>query len=1202
MNNLDKVYNLSVDLKQSEHRYNSYAKFINDDVNTSILKIKLLNDNDYVNLEGCIVEAFFLLANNTKFNDTCEIVNAENGEIQINLPSECLVVGENYIYITVVKDGKESNAPIISYRVIKGITDNLPPVDGDPIQQTVKQLLLDVKVVQANQNDLQKRYEQAFPQIAKAIEDAKNATKRANEAIAAGTQDLEVKDARDGEATLKDRLERDLKLGKEIYEDVEGSFITVDNSVEASIQNIEILGNTVQNQSNLSDIKSVGAQITDGHYKMSILSCGKNLLSPTMLHNKEVISNTGELTVNNSDTWQSTDLIKICANKNYSFSKNEGTGDGYTYVYRYDTSKVFKGTSERIDLGTNKSSFSSTYDCYIRIATRKVGTDKLQLEEGTVATEYEPYKETKNTILLPCQLENGDRLYYDEVEKSWCIDKYARTIMPTDSVEWIMESGTSTDTCVRFRIKNNPYLTPMDSWIISSHFGSVRNSNGYNIEGVGTSSYNGYGIMIWIDKSKLSDLNSNGFNKWRNDNDFIIKFVTSTPQKIVLPLDTQIALNSFANRTHIYTLDTEIEPTIKAKVSKSLGASINSLVSKTNLLEDRIEAIEGLKESQDMQYSTDKGYLVCEETQSGVVKDLKIKGKTLVNKWATKQSDFISFAGIWNDDAKSVTITTKEGVTWSNAFTSLTSLIKPSTEYDIHVWVTENTLTGENKFKVGSWASKPNEVALARDFDIRAGVTGYFKYTVKSLETFTDETVIGLRSYLHNPKGVAGEKVTFKILIIEKDTPISGYFTGLQSVGKDVNKIEVLTRKEDGNLFDGELRDGVYDVSTGEYSSTTGVVCNTNKVFISNEGEFKISNPLDGGSYRIFFYGMSGNYISNVLIHSPYKFTPPKGTMYINFQISKTHFKDGIVINEFSSLNTNRETHKKEILYKDTDDTYKLVPALMEWDEIDDSKGKWYKRSEKVVLNGSESSWDTGTNQGVTTRFKLPISNIILKSDVICDRFNKEQAGTDKEGIDGHVSDKVIQITIANSKLETQDLAGFKKWLQANPVTVVYQLAQEEVYDIAPINLDAFANKTMVCCESGAISPHMSFAITSYIANLIQSNKERINKLEEKIFAEQELQNHMILENDLRLMDVEIAIMDFMPMEAKEKINLWRSNDMLREQTEFEFLKGRITSGSYTDDYLEKVINKYFKAGRLSQDEYDQLYDMIYPPVYNFMQ
>src|SRR5699024_866838 len=51
----------------------------------------------------------------------------------------------------------------------------------------------------------------------------------------------------------------------------------------------------------------------------------------------------------------------------------------------------------------------------------------IQLEEGIQLTSYEPYQENKCDILLPCQLEKvgdvSDRLYYDDVEKAWCIEK-----------------------------------------------------------------------------------------------------------------------------------------------------------------------------------------------------------------------------------------------------------------------------------------------------------------------------------------------------------------------------------------------------------------------------------------------------------------------------------------------------------------------------------------------------------------------------------------------------------------------------------------------------------------------------------------------------------------------------------------------------------------------------------------------------------
>lgn len=48
-------------------------------------------------------------------------------------------------------------------------------------------------------------------------------------------------------------------------------------------------------------------------------------------------------------------------------------------------------------------------------------------------------------------------------------------------------------------------------------------------------------------------------------------------------------------------------------------------------LKDFVVDMNGMKETQDFAYETDKGYKVCNDTQTGVVKDLRISGKSLVN-------------------------------------------------------------------------------------------------------------------------------------------------------------------------------------------------------------------------------------------------------------------------------------------------------------------------------------------------------------------------------------------------------------------------------------------------------------------------------------------------------------------------------------------------------------------------------------------
>ena len=80
--------------------------------------------------------------------------------------------------------------------------------------------------------------------------------------------------------------------------------------------------------------------------------------------------------------------------------------------------------------------------------------------------------------------------------------------------------------------------------------------------------------QISILKSKLPTQDVTGFKTWLSQNPTLVKYQLSTPQKIVLPLSTQIALNSFFGTTHIYMESGEVEATIKCKIPKTLCATV----------------------------------------------------------------------------------------------------------------------------------------------------------------------------------------------------------------------------------------------------------------------------------------------------------------------------------------------------------------------------------------------------------------------------------------------------------------------------------------------------------------------------------------------------------------------------------------------------------------------------------------------------
>ena len=812
-----------------------------------------------------------------------------------------------------------------------------------------------------------------------------------------------------------------------IYEEVNSPNPSVSNSIEGSLEDIQILGNTVQDPDNLADIKSVGELQEDGTYKMSILSCGKNLFNPLNKNiecsiggsqNKVTYKVEGDKIIIKSNPSVSSDWgwvefknIKVTPNKSYTIHPNATVIKGNVCVFVFDsnntklfeipnTSKTFIPTTKHITIRLYVQTTTSYTDAEIHY--------KPQLEEGTQSTPYEPYQGNKCDILLPCQLEKvgdvSDRLYYDDVEKAWCIEKNIETIYTKEFANGIgsyedkggtYRWGLNLDTPKTFLLTN--FLQTGTLSTESTQTQVMLYNHGTHRE-----------FRIAFKKSDFPnfDIQSNVVDYLSNETRFIK--IVQQPTFIPLPRDTQIQLNSFFGTTHIYMESGEVEGTIKCKIPKSLGATVQSLNNKTDILSDRIEAIEGLKDSQNMKYETDKGYLVCKETKNGVIDDMKIKGKTLVNLCPK----YVKGSNLWwNTTFESDSdgfVTVNANGTWvacPRLRMSSVNNLKPSTKYTLVIEIKSNTLVGTDSYCMNFSSAIGVEYAFKNYVDIPIGSVGTFVYTVNTLDSFENVNYL-FRSQLYNT--CTEGSIIYRWYLLEGDhtqNPPS-YFEGLMSVGQDVDKIEVLSSN---NLLE-------------------------------EDEDYK--------------------------------------------------------------------QDKKQILFYNENGELEPVTELHEWDSIEKhSDNKWYyhKRSGKVVLNGSED-WQEGLSSQFTDTHMYFACNsfdsIMKDSSLISDKFENKPTWDilSRECIDSVTSINKLRIRLAKSKLSTQDVTGFKQWLQANNVTVVYQLAEEKVYELAPLHLDSYANETLILCNSGAISPKMEFSITSHINELIKSQGDRISLLEEKMY------------------------------------------------------------------------------------------------------
>ena len=120
-----------------------------------------------------------------------------------------------------------------------------------------------------------------------------------------------------------------------------------------------------------------------------------------------------------------------------------------------------------------------------------------------------------------------------------------------------------------------------------------------------------------------------------------------------------------------------------------------------------------------------------------------------------------------------------------------------------------------------------------------------------------------------------------------------------------------------------------------------------------------------------------------------------------------------------------------------------------------------------VTFDGSDDEgWACETPKQHTI-YAICIFNSIKGIELINNKvpsYNYSIYGKDIEGM-YTTNDQRIKIKVSKSKLQTPDVNGFKQWLQQNPVTVVYQLAEptyEEVeYNDTKLFIESFKNSTL---------------------------------------------------------------------------------------------------------------------------------------------
>lgn len=967
---------------------------------------------------------------------------------------------------------------------------------------------------------------------------------RFNALTSSQQQDAEVIDARDGETSLKARLDRDIEKAKQVYECVEGSYISIDSS-DGYLKDIEILGNTIQSASNLADIRSVGDKVEGQElYEIPVITCGKNLLNiedttqeyhgVTFNYSNQVITLSGTCTKNYT-TSPLIPITNIMQNGKCYRLSSVGTDTEVVSTIRY-----MDGANKQ--WGNKVLWKSSCTDAVVYIQIQNSGKScdgykiQLQLEEvpnlDILETPYEPYQEDKLTILSPTPLEKvgdvADRLI--EKDGVWGVEKNVKTVVFDGTVvNGDVSSNFPSDNSSMFYIVFTD--TANDSVLVCDKFPNknISHISNRNVEGVFVSvngSNNAFYFRIFNDKLPTQDVQ--GFKQWLSENNVTIKYKTVNPSFIPLPHDQQVKLRTFANKTNISFL-TEIEGTIKAQVPKSLGSSINTHTEQINNLNKELDRVKKLEESTVSTVTTESSFTTVEATSNGYFEDVKLEGKTLVN--LAKQP------------------TNNGSVNHQYATISTVTNIKPSTVY---TYIIRNNGSETLKLYLNH-----NGGFDWFDLDVEANSTVIGK--AKTLPTIDGDIWLSLK------KAETVEQ-NLQVVLLEGDhtqNPPS-YFEGLKSVGQSATTSEdrvdeIVVSSIGVCMFD--------DISNPHHTKTIyplgsdGIYWDEFKQYLTHFNN--VSNYENCNNLYDYYYTSDNSIWVNLG-----SFDKAKALINLNYKISEI----------------NNKADKKRLLYYNEETQTWEKPILREWDSIEkhaDGKYYYHKRSEEVVLNGSES-WIIDNNN---TRFGLyNIDSITGNVNV-----NVEQI-SDKFSVYDRYGEKIGSFGVGTGFVRIQNNFGFttanefKQWLQANNVTVVYQLAQEKVYECTNIDLITYANETNYVVNSGVIVPKTTLKVHNNISNIVSLLQKKVSLLESNMTKYMITQNRLMLASRYNADTVSF------------KVDVASFSDTFEYDNDlYELILNNILVGkdNYNREYIENLIRFYWMDFIISDEMYSTLFEII---------
>lgn len=306
-----------------------------------------------------------------------------------------------------------------------------------------------------------------------------------------------------------------------------------------------------------------------GKYKVDYKVTGKNKLNQS----KGVM---------NTSLNSKTICIKVKPDTSYVYSSSVYKGTIVIYELPYKVANG-SGANEVESIAYKSFEISDTQSFTTGSATKYIlmnydSTSNIQIEEGTTATTYEPYKESIKTLYLNSPLLEGDTIEQSGNDIVHMHKYKTVTFDGSDDEKWVYwgdntDNGKLDSSLISFYLPFTNYKDFTTSTIFNNKFLMANTVWGATTEIMALNAHNIMSFQVALLRSKLATQDLAGFKTWLQQNPITVAYELATPTKEVISTNDNLLLDSYTNGH----LDVDSVIPIDKVVFQSYGTSLKYL-------------------------------------------------------------------------------------------------------------------------------------------------------------------------------------------------------------------------------------------------------------------------------------------------------------------------------------------------------------------------------------------------------------------------------------------------------------------------------------------------------------------------------------------------------------------------------------------------------------------------------------------------